>query len=168
MKISMSVITVITLLFCLIPYIWFILAEINTNKKAEKQFKEALNRKNVFLSIQEQWKNNIIGFDASKNFLVFLTINSYETSFLTIELSALKSCQIIQQTRNFMKDKKNEIELQSLHLELTFLTEREPVFLNFYDCNVEYHEYYELRRAEKWQTLIEQSMLQSSLDKIAA
>ena len=164
----MSVVTLFTLLFCLVPYMWFIYAEKNKDKKTEKIFKDALKNKNISLSIQEQWSNNIIGIDESKNRLIYLNINSHETSFLSIDLSTLKSCQIDKQTRVFVKDKKNEIELQALNLELTFLADHEPVILNFYDCNVEYHEFYELERAEKWQTLIEKSMLNLSLLKIAA
>ena len=168
MKRSMSIIALLTLLFCLVPYMWFILSEKSTNKNMKKTFKDMIKSAKVSLIIQEQWSYKFIGIDKSNNFLVFLNFHSDETSFLNIDLREVDSCQIIKQTRDFMKEKKMEIELQSLHLELTFLTDRDPVSLIFYDSKVEFHEYYELKRAEKWQTLIEKRMLELRLDKIAA
>ncbi len=168
MKISMSTTILVTILFCVLPYLWFIYLGKKNTQKSDTLFKNAIKRENLTFSTKEQWHSNFIGIDKSENFLMFLKMNSPETPFLKVDLREVESCQINIQSRDFMKDKQKETELQLLDLELTFLTEREPLILNFYDSGVEYQEHFELKRAKKWQVLIEQNTLGSSLNKSAA
>jgi hypothetical protein len=140
----------------------------NNTRKKEKIFKEAIKGENVSFNTKEQWNNNFIGFDESKNILMFIKLINQEASFLRIDLNDLKSCQINRKTRDFKKEKKLETELQTLDLELTLSTKNEIITLNFYDINDEFSEDLEMKRAEKWQTLIQQSKLKVSSNKYAA
>lgn len=156
MKISMSTTIIVTLLFCILPYLWFIFLGKTNTKKTAKLFKDAIKKENLSFSVKEQWHSNLIGIDKSGSFLLFLKLNSPAEDFLKIDLSEVQSCQINVKSREFIKEKKRETVLQSLDLELTFLTERDPILLNFYDNNIDFQENFELKRAEKWKVLIEQ------------
>ncbi len=154
----MSVIIILTTLFCVLPYLWFVFIARTNTKKIKKQIKDAIKSENVSFSKKEQWNNNFIGIDESKNLLMFLKMNSQETPFLRIDLNELKSCQINRKSRDFKKEKKMETELQSLDLELTFFTEKEAIILNFYNMKDEFSEDFEMKRIEKWQVLIQQKI----------
>jgi hypothetical protein len=151
-----------------LPYLWFILIGKNNRNKNEKLLKDYIKAEDVSFNIKEQWNNNFIGIDESKNILMFIKLINQETSSLKIDLTQLKSCQINIKTKDFKKEKKIETELQSLDLELAFLFKSEIITLHFYSTNDEFSEDFELKRVEKWQTLIEQSRLKSILHKKVA
>lgn len=164
----MSVIHILTILFCVVPLIWIVLIGKNNNNKINKRFRDAIKRQNLSFSLKEQWSNNFIGFDASKNSLIFLKLHSEESSILKIDLDEVESCEIKIKSREFIKDKQKETVLELLDLELSFYNEGESIVLNFYDSNGDFSENYELDRAKKWQNLIEQYILNRRLNKIAA
>lgn len=168
MKLSMTVVIIFTTLSCVLPYLWFILIGKNNSKKNEKLFKDVIKGEDVSFNTKEQWNNNFIGIDESKNILMFIKLMNQEASFLKVDLNQLKSCQINRKTRDFKKEKKMESELQSLDLELTLSSKSETLILHFYDISDEFSEDLELKRAEKWQTLIQQSKLKSCSNKKAA
>ncbi|MBP0904025.1 hypothetical protein ACFSKN_09260 [Mariniflexile gromovii] len=157
MKISISVMIIFTTLFCILPYIWFIFIGKNNTKKNEKLFKDVIKKENMSFNIEEYWNNNFIGLNESQNILMFIKLTNQEASFSKIDLSQLKSCHINRKTRDFKKEKKIETELQSVDLELAFLFKNETITLRFYDVNEEFSEYLEMKRAEKWKSLIIQS-----------
>jgi len=140
----------------------------NNARKKEKLFKDAVKNENLSFNTKEQWNNNFIGIDESKNILIFIKLINQETSVLKIDLKRLKSCQINRKTRDFKKENKMETELQSLGLELSFLMKSEINTLNLYDINDRFSEDLEMKRAEKWQTLIQQSKLGVGENKRAA
>jgi hypothetical protein len=161
MKISMTVVMIFTTLFCLLPYIWFIVqGHTNTQKKA-KQFADVINTLHLSLTIMEQWNNKFIGYDKSQNTLVFLKLNNQEFNIYTVELKQLKSCYINVNTQTVVKDNKRVSKLQVLDLELTMHTAKAPIILNFYDCHEEFTEDLELSRAQKWESLIKQHQLKT-------
>ena len=157
---------IFTTLICVLPYLWFILIGKNNSKKNEKLFKDVIKRENVSFNTKEQWNNNFIGIDESKNILIFVKLINQEAYSLKIDLNELKSCRINKKTRDYKKEKKIETELQSLDLELTL--KNEIITLHFYNSNDQFSEYMEIKRAEKWLHFIEQSKLKSiSHDKVA-
>lgn len=168
MKISMSVMIIFTTVFCIFPFAWFLIMGKYNTKKIENKFKEAIKRENLNFNTKEQWNHNLIGIDASKNILAFMKLIDQEVSVIKIDLNQIKGCNINKQTREVKKEKKIETEMQSLHLELSFLMNSEITSLNFYDINDQLCEYFEMQRVEKWQTLIEQSKLKVNLNKRAA
>ena len=162
----MSAILIFTTLFVVLPYLWFILiGKINSNKN-DKLFKDVIKREKMSFNTKEQWNNNFIGIDESKNILMFIKLINQETSFSKIDLNKLKSCQINRKTMDLKKEKKTESKLQSLDLEL--IMKSDTITLHFYDTNDQFSEDMEMKRAEKWQTLIEQSKFTTiSLKKAA-
>ena len=168
MKISMSVIIILTILFCVLPCIWFVFVGKNNEKNIKKQLKDAIKREKMSFSVKEEWNNKFIGIDEIHNSLLSLKMNSLEPDFSRIDLMEVKNCKIIAKTREFIHDKKKVTALRLLEMELTFLTDKEPVILNFYDSDIDIHEDFELKRAEKWLALVKQNIDKVKLNKIAA
>lgn len=164
----MSVIHILTILFCVVPLIWIVLIGKNNNNKINKRFKNAIKRENLSFSLKEQWSNNFIGLETSKNTLVFVKLDSEESAILKINLAEVKSCEIKIKSREYIKDKQKETVLELLDLELTFYNEGASIVLNLYDSNGDFSENYEVDRAERWQNLIEQIILNKSFHKRAA
>lgn len=167
MKISMSLIIILTTIFCVLPYIWFVFIAKTKSNKIKNLINNALQREDVQFNTTEKWNNNFIGIEEAKNLLLFLKMNSQEIPFVRIGLDELKSCQIKIKSREYIKEKKRETELQSLDLELTYYTEKEPVILNFYDMNDEFTEDFEMKRIEKWQGLIQHQINSYAIKKSA-
>ena len=168
MKISMSTIYIITTLFCVLPCIYFIFIGKNNTNKKDKLFKDTLKDENVSLSLTEQWSNKFLGFDESKNMLLFMKLINQEVSLLKIDLNQIKSCQINKKTRDVKKENKMQTELQSLSLEFQFLKKNEIITFNFYDINDDFSQDLEIERAEKWQALIEQNKSKITSNRSAA
>ncbi|SDB31632.1 hypothetical protein SAMN03097699_0665 [Flavobacteriaceae bacterium MAR_2010_188] len=164
----MSVMIVLTTLFCVLPYLYFMLMGNYNTKKKEKLFKDAIKGENLTLNNKEQWNDSFIGLDESRNILIFIKLVNQEPTILKVDLKQITTCQINRKTREFKKEKKMESELQSLDLELTIQSKGEPITFNFYDIVEEFSENLELKRAEKWQTLILQGRDISIFNKRAA
>lgn len=168
MKISMMVMMIFTTLFCLVPYIWFIFIGQKNIKKKKKQFTNTIKDLNLSFTVKEQWNNNFIGYDESHNMLIFIKLNNQEFNILKIQLKLLKSCQINVTTQTIVNNHKSVSKLQSLDLELTMQSNDVPLILNFYDSQEEFSEDLELRRAQKWESLIKQNTLKPMVPPKAA
>ncbi len=168
MKISMLTIYIITTLFCVLPCIYFILIGKNHTNKKDKLFKDTLKDENVSLSLTEQWQHKFLGFNKSKNMLLFMKLLNQEVSLLKIDMNQIKSCQINKKIRDVKKENKMQTELQSLSLESLFLKENEIITLNFYDINDDFSQDSEIERAEKWPTLIEHNKPKITSNRSAA
>lgn len=168
MKISMTVIIIITTLFCLLPYVWFIMSGQTTLKKKEKQFTNIIKDLNLSFDIKEQWNNNFIGYCQAKNVLIFIKLNNEEHKLFTIELKHIKNCQIHATTQMLVKDNKSVSNLDTVDLEVIMQGNQAPLILNFYDSNEEFTEDLELKRAQKWEALIKQNTLKPIVPSKAA
>ncbi len=168
MKISLIVIIILTTLLCVLPIIGFMLVGKNATRKKEKAFRDLLKKDNLTLSQEEQWNNNFIGIDEGKKVLAFIKLNALQNHISKIDLKDLKSCQINKVTRDFKRDKKVESELQTIQLELTFNTSKPKEFFDFYDIQEQLSEDFELKRAEKWEHIINQNIPKSKTNSLAA
>lgn len=168
MKISITVVIILTTFLCILPFLWFMLIGKNTARKKEKIFRDLIKEQDLTISQQEQWNNNFVGIDEGKKVLTFIKLNSLQNQILKINLKDVTSCQISKVTRDFKRDKKVESELQTLHLELTYNSSKPKEFFCFYDIEEQLSEDFEMKRAEKWQQIINQNIVKSKTNSIAA
>ncbi len=168
MKISITVVIILTTFLCVLPFLWFMLIGKNATRKKEKIFRDLIKKENLSLSQEEQWNNNFLGIDETKKVLTFITLNSLQTNILNIDLKDVKSCQINKVTRDFKRDKKVESELQTLHLELTYNSSKPKEVLTLYNIEDQLSEDFEIKRAEKWQQIINQNLVKSKTNTLAA
>lgn len=159
MKISITVVMIFTTLFCLLPYIWFIMmAQINTKKK-KQQIAQVVKDLKLSFTEKEQWNHHLIGYHKAHNTLTFITLHHQEPMVLTIQLNQLKECHINMNTKAVLIDKKRDHKLLTIDLELILKSNEAPITLNFYDYREEFAEDLELHRVQKWETLVKQSQI---------
>ncbi len=168
MKISMTVMSLFVILIVTIPYIWFIRIGKNETKKKERIFDKLIKQEQLTLTSNEMWNNSIIGIDETKKTMLFVKLKDAQKDFFIINLNDVKSCQINKVTRDFKKDKKMEFELQTLDLELSFISKKPNLVLNFFDMNDSFSQDFEMQRAEKWVTLVRQNIPKQVLKTYAA
>ena len=168
MKISLTLVTLVITLLGVLPFFWFMYIGKNADRKHKKVLEELIKGENLILNQKEQWNNNLIGIDETKKSLLFVKFAGSEKLITKIDLHDLKSCHINKITRDFKKDKKMESELQTLNLDLAFVSRKPDVTLNFYEIKDNFSEEFEMNRAEKWETLIKKYTNKQALNVSAA
>jgi len=168
MKISMDVMKIFVTLMIVLPYIWFIFMGKSATKKKEKIFNQLIKQEQLTLTSKEMWNYSIIGIDETKKIMLFIKLKNAQKDFFSINLNDVKSCQINKVTRDFKKDKNMVFELQTLDLQLRFISKKPDLILNMYDINENISQDLEMKRAEKWVTLIQQNIHKQVVRKTAA
>ncbi|MGJ8591265.1 MAG: hypothetical protein ACSHXF_01880 [Aquaticitalea sp.] len=168
MKLSESVMTVLITLLGIVPFIWFTYLGKKAGNKSKKEIKGILEKEQMKFSASEFWNHHFIGIDDAKKQLVFIKLSASGNQVEKIDLHDVKTCHIDKITKDYKRDKKIEQELQTLNLELTFVSNREKAIFNFYDINEQLSEEFEMKRAEKWQHLILSYNDKSNVKTIAA
>lgn len=168
MKISTTLVTTVITLLGVLPFFWFMYIGKNATLKHKKVLSGIIESENLTLNQKEQWNNNLIGIDKAKKVLMFVKLATSENLITKIDLHDVKSCHINKITRDFKKDKKTESELQMLNLELTFVSRKPDVTLNFYDIKDNFSEEFEMKRAGTWESLIKTYSTKKAMDVSAA
>lgn len=168
MKISFILVSIITALSIFLPYFLLMAIGLKNNKNQKDLFNSILKRENLSPEFKEQWNQNFIALDKSKNTLIFIKLKDEGHSVNKVNIGNLKSCLINKTTKNFTLGNHRNTELQTLDLELSFLINEEVCALNFYDAKEQFLQDFEIKRAEKWKALIEQSKPKPIFYKSAA
>lgn len=168
MKISLTLVTIVITLLAVLPFFWFMLIGKNTERKHKKRLEEIIKGENLILNQKEQWNNNFIGIDETKKVLLFVKLDTLDHITQKIDLHDIKSCHINKITRDFKIDKKMESELLTLNLDLTFVTGKPDITLNFYEIKDYFSEEFEMKRAEDWETLIKKHIHKQTMNVSAA
>lgn len=161
----MTVMKIFVTLMIALPYIWFILSGKSATNKKVKIFNKLIKPEQLNLSQKEIWNNCIIGIDQTKKVLLYIKIKDAQKEFLIFNLNDIRTCQVNKVKREFQKDKKKEFELQKVELELSFISKKPNMILNFYDLNDSFTQDFEMQRAEKWMALIQQNIQKQVLNK---
>lgn len=140
-------------LLWILPIVYFIFLRKLESTKKESKLHALLKETGMSFNVNEQWSNNFIGLDSTQKVLVFVKNIDENPAIQTFHLKDLKGCTIISDTRSYKKDNKLETELISLNLELVFLNQK--VLVNLYNKQRMLTQNFELKRAEKWKTLID-------------
>ena len=168
MKLSENFITILISLLGILPFILFTYLGRKASIKSKRIIKDLLKKEDFNCNQKELWNNNFIGIDEAKNTLLFIKLTTPQNQIERINLNEVKSCLINKTTRDYKRDKKIEYELQTLNLELTFISDKTKLTLNFYEITDMFSEDFEMKRAENWQKLILQHAVKSKASDIAA
>jgi hypothetical protein len=168
MKLSMTAIIIATAIFVILPYLCFLLKGHNRRRKKELLIRNTLNDLDLSFDHKEQWNNNYIGIDVYRGILVFVRLIKKDSHLIKINLNNLKDIQIKRKVRSYKTEKKVDTELKSVDLELFMTTSEDPILLHFFSSKEKFMEDMEKKRAEKWESLIGQSMPKLPQQPIAA
>lgn len=145
-------IAVVSLVF--IPYVVFIIIGQKEARKISSRFKEEARRHSLNISEKENWNKNILGLDPSNQKLLFVQKHDEEFLVKLIDLSLVKASRLAVDSREMVINEKKENVLQKINLELLSINMQSNQEICLYDSELNFSQDFELRRAEKWNKLI--------------
>ena len=151
MNLGTIIIGIICIALCAMP---FILTSINKKKKQKKilnTLNDLAKRNNSTIIQHEICAYYAIGIDESKKTVSFILNNGDTTEEQFINLSKIKSCDIV----NIKKPVNKKNELSRLYLKLNPIDKNETHHnLEFFNTDVNYQIHNEIQSIENWNTTI--------------
>lgn len=169
MNTSTILISILLILAIFVPF--FILNSSGKGglKAISKKIKEIAKEGHLKFDLKERWADSIIAIDRTKKILVFAKMVNDEAVVEKIDLEQVSKSAIQRKLLPEKSNTGNSNVLQRLDLEITFLgNEKKAKLLNFYDIDSSFTEDYEMQRAEKWNTVINEAVKSVSKEKKVA
>lgn len=169
MSTSTILISILLILAIFIPF--FVLNNSGKGglKMISKKVKEIAKEDRLKFDLKESWGNSIIAIDKTQKVLVFSKIVNDGVIVEKIALDQVAKSTIHKKLVPERSNMGNSNVLQKLDLEITFSNhQKETLMLNFYDMDNSFAEDYEMQRAEKWNTVINEAAKAASTEKKVA
>jgi len=138
-----------------IPFFLFNMSGKSASKKVKEAAKALSTKNKLTISQSELWGNSYIGIDEKEQKIVFLKFSENEIYERVVAISSIKDCMILEQRKFFKVKNKKDSHLEKLDLKIT-LKSGQSFELNFYDEKLNYSEDFEVKRVQKWKSLINQ------------
>lgn len=145
-------IAVVSLVF--VPYLLFIIIGQKEARKLSSKFKEEVKKNNLQINERENWNQNILGLDVSKQKLLFVQKRNEEFCIELIDLNSVKLSRLAVESKEIVVNEKKENLLQTITLEFLGYNLQEKQEVCLYDFELNFSQDFEMRRAEKWNKLI--------------
>ena len=166
MKTSVSIISIILVLSVFLPFLYFIYNGLKNSNTISKKIEALVKANNFTYSIKDFWHNNFIGLSDDKKILTYISIKDQNPINIDILLDELLHCDILNIQ---VKGRNKTMYLDRLDLKFLFKSSEKPsIILNFYNSNDDLVEDYELKRIEKWHQIINASLTEKIITKIAS
>ncbi|MCM4167512.1 hypothetical protein KCTC52924_00989 [Arenibacter antarcticus] len=166
---SMTLISVLLVLAVVIPFLVLNSSGKGEAKTIANRIKEFAKEAHLKFDQKESWGNRFIAIDKTRKILVFSRIVNGEVVINEVPMDQVEKSTIQKATKMVKTNSGKENVLQKLDLEITYFAHHEKaLLLNFYDIDQIYTEDYELKRAEKWNVIINEVATTSSVGKIVA
>lgn len=155
MNTSMILVSTLLVLCTVIPFVILNKSGKGDLKIMSKEVKKLMVQSQLKFDLKESWGNSFIGLDSNNRRLIFSKVFDGVVALENIDLEEVSNAKIIKKTQVVRSNNRKETVLEKLDLEIGFIDhEKEVKMLNFYDINSIYMEDYELVRAEKWNTAV--------------
>ncbi|WP_028374691.1 hypothetical protein [Leeuwenhoekiella sp. MAR_2009_132] len=158
MKVDMILVFAIVVGLVAVPYALFIIFGSGNSKKVANQIKEESKQHNLNINQQEKWSSRHIALDSVANKLLFARTENKELIFKYVDLNSISRVAILEHVESKRIDGKTHSTLEKLSLEFISAEHAQPVVLNFYNSETDATQNYEVARATKWKTLIENQL----------
>ncbi|RAV29174.1 hypothetical protein DN748_09650 [Sinomicrobium soli] len=152
MNLGATLIGIICVLICAVPFIW----TSNIRRKKEKGLLLALQnsakQQHCEITQHEVCGNYAIGMDEKNNHVFFQLKTGEDIETKCIDLSVMEQCEVENISKYLQK---NKLVIEGLNLHFTATDVKQTaVVLEFYNHEVSYPLIGELQSIEKWNTLI--------------
>lgn len=155
MNTSMILVSTLLVLCTVIPFVILNKSGKGDLKIMSNEVKKLMVQSQLKFDLKESWGNSFIGLDSNNRRLIFSKVFDGVVALENIDLEEVSNAKIIKKTQVVKSNNRKETVLEKLDLEIGFIDhEKEVKTLNFYDINSIYMEDYELVRAEKWNTAV--------------
>lgn len=157
MKLDILIVDIALLTLVFLPYFLLIFLNKVEEKSLKKRFLNKVSQYNLEIVECDTWNSNIIGLDKGKAKILF--VQKIKTGFVTefIDLKQVRTCCIIQDIQAVKINKHVSNILQKIDLQLV-LHNGSIQTINLYNCEEAYSEDYEMKNAERWYRIINESL----------
>ncbi|NJX14147.1 hypothetical protein [Tamlana crocina] len=165
MKTSLIIISALLVLCVFVPFFLFIYNSSKHTSKIKQLVKSFSKSENHNYTAQEFWRKNFIGI-TENNVLTVAQIKDDVPQIFETNLNEIASCKVIKE---YAASKDHKSHLKSLGLELKYKqASLQPLFIQFFDVDLDVTEDFEMQRIEKWHELINQAVAKRELIKKAS
>ena len=166
MKISFTLLAILVTLSVFVPFFIFIFKGLNNTTKTKHKAENLLKSNGFRYNLKEVWNNKFIGLTEDKKVLSYVAFKPDENQVLNLELSEIKSCEVIS---DYKKDTDKVTRLKHLDLKISFYTpNKEAVVISFFDTDEAFDEDYETRRVDNWKDIIDNNLSYKTVTKLAS
>lgn len=166
MNTQVNIIAAIILIMIFLPIYFLNKTGITFSKKLIKSFNSIALSNNLNLDLQECWANTCIGIDINQKKLIYKR-GLDSDAFTIINLKEINTCELIKNVSQRRVDKTVVNELNTLDLKLSAKNNYPSNILNFYDKEIGFNEDFELKRIDKWMTIIKANLTTEGFKKVA-
>ena len=156
MNSSTLLIGLILALIFIVPVMFLVRASSNAKKKYLKDLFNLAKNNNCSISEHDHWNNTVIGIDKDHRNLFYINKTTNNESTVTIDLSEVKQCQVVNKSKNTGKKANYTPVTERLGLIFNYLGKDKPdTWLDFYnsdfDSSVPDREF---KLVEKWSDIV--------------
>lgn len=138
----------------LIPYFLLIYIGKKQSLEIDKTFQHEIIKNKLNIDVSDRWNQNAIGIDYQKQKLLFVQRRNDFISIELLDLSTVTTTNIVPFYNRVKINKVIENQLDKLHLELTHSYGNTLSHLLLFDSDFTYGQFYEMKYAEKWNSII--------------
>lgn len=153
MNIEMLAVNIAVVSLVFVPYLIFLMFGQRESKKITSKFNEEARKHGLTITEKETWNLNVLGLDSANQKLLFVQRRDQELFVELIDLSAVKLCRLSNVSSDIIVHGKKDSLLQKLYLEFVQFSGLENQVCLF-DYEQNFTEDFEMKRAEKWNRLI--------------
>lgn len=167
MKLDIIIVDLILIAAVALPYILFILLGKKEEGGLKSKFFEEVKKNELHLQEKDKWNTNIVGLDKEKAKIII--VQKRKAGFVTelIDLRQVQACSILQETQTLKLNKRTANILQKIDLQF-ILFDGSIQIINLFNCEETFSQEYELVHAEKWNQIINKSLVNRPIVNSAA
>jgi hypothetical protein len=125
----------------------------------EKMHLDEAAKHSLTLTEKENWADCFIGIDPIENAVLFIKTSLDANHATVIQLADVKHCNVIKKIKPIKNKGKTENLLDRVALEFIYFGNNKlNTTLEFYHSDGDYREDFEMKRAEKWHTLVNKQL----------
>lgn len=153
MKLDIIIVDFALVALVFLPYVLFILMGRREERKLKNRFFKEVLKSQLTIEEKDSWNHTIVALDRDKGKILF--VQSRKTGFAVelINLRNIIGCEVLQGVYTVKVGKTAQHILQRIDLQLT-LNDKSLRMVNFYNCDENYSQEYEMEHAERWSNQI--------------
>ncbi|PIX10605.1 MAG: hypothetical protein COZ75_00730 [Flavobacteriaceae bacterium CG_4_8_14_3_um_filter_34_10] len=154
MNIETLLVNIAVVSIILVPYIAFIYLGHTQFNEIEKKFQQEVKLLGLHIDEYERWNMNVMGIDFNQKKILLVVRQNEKLLAEVIPLKKIIKSSIVTCTHLVKTGNKETTELDKIFLELTPFEGTDKTMVSLFYSGYTFEQDYEMKHAEKWNTLI--------------
>lgn len=158
MDIESLIVNIAVVSIILVPYFVFIFTGHSQFNKVEKRFQQEVKKLGLHIDEYERWNMNVMGMDFNQKKILLVVRQNEQLLAEVISLQKIKESRVITYTHQVKRGNKVTPELDKIFLELTPFEGTDKILVSLFDSGYTFDQDFEMKHAEKWNTLVNSTL----------